>query len=295
MKHSWGALSKGSRPFPAECQSPIRSFSGASPFRDARGPVTGKVRTITVCEPGHSARTNAAVTLPHLASAPHMEFPVRRLARLLLIAPTTLALGATASSAHAQPATTAGGASAPANTEPTMRAAVRRLADKHGLWASLGVGRGAASLDCDACATATTRAYSIQGTLGIRLSPRFLVGAETFAWLDVMGGHADRVAKGTYLVARGYRAAKSKLFLQTGVGLASFEVNDGEVKFRTRSPSLSLTGGYDWRIDRMTITPAITAVGSSGGHLKSDKTGNSIADDARLGLLRATISLSWFR
>ena len=176
-----------------------------------------------------------------------------------------------------------------------MRAAVRRLADKHGVWASLGVGRGAASLDCNACAPSTRSAYSIEGTLGIRLSPRFLVGAATFGWFDVMGGEADRIARGTYLVARGYRSAKSKLFLQTGAGIASFEVNDGKVKFRTRSPSLSLTGGYDWRIDQITITPAITAVGSTGGHLTSDRTGNSIADDARLGLLRATVSLSWFR
>jgi len=176
-----------------------------------------------------------------------------------------------------------------------MRAAVRRLADKHGVWASLGVGRGAASLDCDACAGKTERAYSVQGTLGIRLSERFLMGAETFAWLDVMGGEADRVAKGTYLVARGYMSNSSKLFLQAGGGIASFEVNDGEVKFRTRSPSVSLTGGYDWHVESITITPALTAVGSLGGDLKSDKTGNAIADDARLGLLRATISLSWFR
>jgi len=219
----------------------------------------------------------------------------RRIARLLSIAPTFLVLGAITEATHAQPAPAAGSVPTPASAEPTMRAAVRRLADKHGVWASLGVGRGAASLDCAACATSTTRAYSIEGTLGIRLSPRFLVGAETFGWLDVMGGEADRIAKGTYLVARGYRSAKSKLFVQAGAGIASFEVNDGEVKFRTRSPSLALTSGYDWRIDQITITPAITAVGSTGGRLESDRTGNSIADDARLGLLRATISLSWFR
>lgn len=218
----------------------------------------------------------------------------RRIARLLLLAPTIL-LGALPDAIRAQPAPAAGSVSAPANAEPTMRAAVRRLADRHGVWATIGVGRGAASLNCAACATSTTRAYSIEGTLGIRLSPRFLVGAQMFGWLDVMGGEADRIAKGTYLVARGYRNPKSKLFLQTGAGIASFEVNDGEVKFRTRSPSLTLTGGYDWRVDQITITPAITAVGSTGGRLKSDKTGNSIADDARLGLLRATVSLSWFR
>ena len=219
----------------------------------------------------------------------------RRIARLLSIAPTVLLLAAVAEATHAQPATAAGSVPTPANAEPTLRAAVRRLADKHGVWASLGVGRGAASLDCAACTTSSTRAYSIEGTAGVRLSPRFLVGAETFGWLDVIGGEADRIARGTYLVARGYRSAKSKLFLQAGAGIASFEVNDGEVKFRTRSPSLQLTSGYDWRIDEITLTPAITAVGSTGGHLKSDRTGNSIADDARLGLLRATVSLSWFR
>ena len=219
----------------------------------------------------------------------------RRIFRLLSIAPTYLLANAMAAPTHAQPTPAAGSVPTPANAEPTVRAAVRRLADKRGVWASVGVGRGTASLHCDACATSMTRAYSIEATLGIRLSPRFLAGAQTFGWLDVMGGQADRIARGTYLVARGYRSAKSKLFVQAGAGIASFEVNDGEVKFRTRSPSLSLSGGYDWRIDRITITPAITAVASSGGHLKSDKTGNSIADNARLGLLRATVSLSWFR
>lgn len=229
---------------------------------------------------------------PTLLQSSDMEFDVRRFVRLLVFSPTTIAILSAAVSAQPQ-ATTGSTSAAPA--EPTMRAAVRRLADKHGLWASLGVGRGAATLDCGACSTETTPAYSIQGTLGIRLSPQFLIGAETFAWLDVMGGQADRVARGTYLVARGYRSSKSKMFLQLGAGIASFTVDDGEVEFKTRSPSLSLTGGYDWKIDRITITPAITAVGSIGGKFKSDKTGNSIADDARLGVLRGTISLSWFR
>jgi len=220
---------------------------------------------------------------------------VRRVHCLLLVAPLVGVTVGFPVRARAQPAPASGSVATNSTTELTMRAAVRRLADEHGVWASLGVGRGAASLDCDACASATTRAYSLQGTLGIRLSPRVLVGAETFAWLDVMGGQADRVAKGTYLVARGYRSVASKVFLQAGAGIASFEVNDGEVRFRTSSPSLSLTGGTDWRIDQITITPAIGAVGSIGGHLKSNKTGNSIADDARLGVLRATISLSWFR
>ena len=217
----------------------------------------------------------------------------RRLVRSLCIAPAFIAICAMVQPAFAQAAPPVGG-SAP-NAEPTMRAAVRRLADKYGVWLSVGAGRGAASLDCDACASSTARAYSLEGTVGVRLSPRYLLGVHTFGWLDVMGGEADRVAKGTYLMVRGYRSPTSRLFLQTGAGVASYELDDGDVKFFTRSPSLALTGGYDWRFEQITITPAITVIGSTGGQFKSDKTGNSIADDARLGLLRATISLSWFR
>ena len=79
------------------------------------------------------------------------------------------------------------------------------------------------------------------------------------------------------------------------VGIAGCQLKDVGVTFATRSPSASFTAGYDWRLDGFRVTPSLTAVASSGGRLTSDKTGNSIADNARLGMLRTSVALSWYR
>ena len=115
-------------------------------------------------------------------------------------------------------------------------------------------------------------------------------------WLDVIGrGGVDRIARGTYLIAHLYGFGSSRAFLQGGLGVASFRVTDGDVGFKTRSPSLSLGAGYDWRMGGLTATPMIAAIMSTGGRLTSDRTGNAITENARLGLLRSSVSLSWFR
>ncbi len=227
-----------------------------------------------------------------LSAAQRPSLPVvlaRSVALALLLA--LVALSALSDLARAQSASTT---TSPA-AEPSVGAALRRSADRHGLWGSIGLGRGSAGISCEACANETTRAYSLQGTIGLRVSPRFLVGAETFAWLDVIGGGVDRIARGTYLVARAYPFQSSRIFLNGGLGVASFQVNDGEVAFKTQSPSLSLAAGFDWAVGGLTISPSIAAITSTGGRLNSDRTGNAITENARLGLLRSSVALSWFR
>ncbi len=210
---------------------------------------------------------------------------------LLLVAPPA----ATQSAPTSGSASTSSAGSTAVAADDGVVAALRRSADRHGLWGTLGLGRASAGLNCDACARESTRAYALHGAIGIRLSSRFLVGAESFAWLDVIGGGVDRIARGTYLIARSYPFSSSRLFLHGGLGVASFQVNDGEVAFLTRSPSLALSAGYDWPVGGLTVTPAITALTSTGGRLNSDRTGNAITENARLGLLRTSVALSWFR
>ena len=216
------------------------------------------------------------------------------LARSLALA-LFLALTVLAQLAHGQSAPPASVSATASPRDQSVGGALRRSADRHGLWGSIGLGRASAGLHCDVCARETTRAYALHGTVGVRLSPRFLVGAETFAWLDVIGGGVDRIARGTYLIGRSYLFEGSPLFLTGGLGVASFQVTDGEVAFATRSPSLSLTAGYDWRIGEITLTPSIGAVTSTGGRLNSDRTSNAVTDNARIGLLRTSLALSWFR
>ncbi len=205
--------------------------------------------------------------------------------------------------AHAQASTTpstpkptapATAAGPDADKDESVGGALKRSADRHGLWGSLGLGRGSAGLSCSTCAGETTKAYSLTGTIGLRVTPKFLVGVESFAWLDVVGGGVDRIARGTYLIARSYPFS-SRVFVHGGLGVASFEVNDGEVAFSTRSPSMSLGLGFDWRLGGFTLTPAITAIMSTGGPLTSDRTNNAVTDNAQLGMLRTSVALSWFR
>lgn len=212
----------------------------------------------------------------------------------------TAATSATASASTAAGASnaspkTANKAPVPPKTETSIGGAIRQSADRHGLWGSVGLGRAGAGLQCNACVRETTHAYAVHGIIGIRLSSRFLVGAESFGWMDVMGGGTDRVARGTYLIARTYPFEGSSMFLHGGLGQASFHTTDGEVAFTTRSPSLSLSAGYDWRVGEFTLTPALTAVTSTGGKLTSDRTDNAVTDNARLRMLRTSVAISWFR
>ncbi len=178
---------------------------------------------------------------------------------------------------------------------PTVRSALSHLADKHGLWGSLGLGRASGSLRCEACAKGATYAYAGHASIGWRLSPALLVGAETLAWFDVLGGGVDRIVRGTYVVGRSYLTANRRLFVHGGLGVASYTINDGDLAFRTQSPSASLAMGYDWRLRTMVLTPSIAAVASTGGPLRSDRTENAIAENARIGLLRTSFALSWYR
>ncbi len=192
--------------------------------------------------------------------------------------------------ASAQTAPTAQSAS-----EPSLRRALSHLADTHGLWGSFGVGRASAGLSCDVCSRDQNYAYLLSGQVGIQLAPRLLAGVETFAWLDVMGGGVDRIARGTFAMARIYPAGRSKLFVHGGAGLASYTINDGELGFRTKSAALALSTGVDWRVRQMVLTPTLGAVGSIGGDLHSDRTENPVDAHARLQMLRTSLSITWFR
>lgn len=220
-----------------------------------------------------------------------------RIARVAVALLLTLAATRTV---DAQPAPPRAGpppssADTPSASAPSIADALRHTADRLGLWGSVGLGRASAGLSCSTCADESTRAYALEGKIGVRLTSRFFMGAETFAWLDVFGNGIDRIARGSYIVARLYPLAQHRLFVHGGLGVASFRVYDDEIGFMTRSPSMSLATGYDWRIGNAIVTPAIAAVASTGGELRSSRTSNAVDDNARLTMLRTSVSFSWFR
>lgn len=168
------------------------------------------------------------------------------------------------------------------------------LARRIGLWASAGGGRGTAGLHCDACRPDAAPAFTMHAAIGGRPHPRFHVGVETWAWLDVIGNGVDRTARGTQLIARHYPSTRRSWFVTGGVGTSRFGVDDGDARFSASSPALSLGGGWDLPFRGVVLSPTLVMTSSTGGALRSDRTGNPVADDARLGFWRGTVAVTWF-
>jgi len=210
----------------------------------------------------------------------------------VLLAALTLALllvsPAWAQSAPAQPSSS--GLATPAALKRDASALARTI----GLWASAGGGRGTAGLHCEACRPDAAPAFTVHAAIGGRPHPRFHVGVETWAWLDVIGDGVDRTARGTQVIARHYPSARRSLFVTAGLGTSRFGVDDGDARFSASSPALSIGGGWDLPFRGVVLSPTLVMSTSTGGALRSGRTGNPVAQDARLGFWRGTVAITWF-
>ncbi len=182
-----------------------------------------------------------------------------------------------------------------ATKPPSIGAALNHTAAQIGLWGAIGIGRGSAGLHCTTCTDESRKAYVVDGSIGVRVAPRLLLSADSYAWIDVFGGGIDRVSRGTHLTARVYPAARSSIFLAGGAGVASFRVTDGAAGFTTKSPSVLLGAGYEWRTANVVLSPTVSVVASTGGRLRSNITNNTINENARLMMLRTSIAFAWHK
>ncbi len=187
-----------------------------------------------------------------------------------------------------------------ARTEPRLAtpAAIARdarsFAQRVGLWASAGGGRGSAGLQCASCRSDVTPAFMGHLAVGGTPHARFHVGVETWMWLDVIGNGVDRLARGTQVIARHYPSSERALFVIGGLGTSRFSVDDGDARFDASSPALSLGLGWDVPFRGVILSPSLSMVSSTGGALTSNRTGNVAADNARLGMWRSTLAITWF-
>ncbi len=233
----------------------------------------------------------APLTLPRRAVATMWLLPRAVLTVALLIGSVTAAHELQAQSRSATDST----GSAPRLATPGAIARdARAFAKRVGLWGAVGVGRGSAGLRCAACQSDQTAAFAGTLSIGGRPHPRFHVGIETWAWLDVIGNGVDRMARGTQLIARHYPLANRAMHVTGGAGTSRFSVDDGNTRFDATSPALTLGLGWDVPYRGVLLSPAISVVASTGGALASRRTGNNVADNASLGLWRSTLSITWF-
>jgi len=179
-------------------------------------------------------------------------------------------------------------------TPAALKRDATTLARRVGLWASAGGGRGSAGLHCAACRSDAAPALTMHAAIGGRPHARFHIGVETWAWLDVIGNGVDRLARGTQVIARHYPSARRPLFVSGGLGTSHFGVDDGNARFTASSPALSIGGGWEVPFRGVVLSPALVLTTSTGGALRSDRTGNAVADNARLGFWRGTVAITWF-
>ena len=208
----------------------------------------------------------------------------------LLLTAILTALWPLAATAQPTRDSTSGGLATPAAIRRDASAFARRV----GLWASAGLGRGSAGLTCPACQDTQTPALTAQFAVGGRVRERFHVGVALWSWLDVVGDGVDRTARGLEVIARHYPSRDSRWFLTGGLGTSRFAIDDGDARFHAAAPALSLGLGWDLPMRGVVLSPMLAITSSTGGPLRSDRTGNAIAEDARLGLWRTTLSITWF-
>jgi hypothetical protein len=125
---------------------------------------------------------------------------------------------------------------------------------REGFWISFGFGYG--SLGCNDCDSEDRisggSAYlRMGGTLGQRL----LIGGEANAWSRTEGNVEVSIANiGPVLIF--YPAADGGLYLKAGAGLASAEVQWGNVTGEQTGAGITLGIGYDARVARgFALTP----------------------------------------
>lgn len=131
---------------------------------------------------------------------------------------------------------------------------------REGFWFSGGLGVG--SLGCEDCDDRDT-SVSADLALGGTLSPRFLIGGGTSAWVKEEDGLTLTVATLEARV-RFYPRAASGFFLTGGLGFGTIRVDFEDGDESENGVGLTLGLGWDLRVGRnVSLTPYWTGTGIS--------------------------------
>lgn len=143
---------------------------------------------------------------------------------------------------------------------------------RHGFWAALGLGYGANSLSCsggcdfnsEAKGGATTVALKMGGTPKSTLR----LGGEVNLWVKDVSGVTESVGN-ISAVAYLYPSPRSGFFVKGGVGLASFQLSQGNSTASADGPGFLAGLGYDIRLSRkIALTPVANVYYGHDGDLK---------------------------
>jgi len=145
-----------------------------------------------------------------------------------------------------------------------------------GIYASVGVGYGSATVSCGQCGD-TDRAGDLTGFLNIggALSQSFLLGVEVTGWSKVTSNNDNRAMGTVNGVATWYPSTREGFFLKGGVGWGYLYGDQETVSSGIQSLSEGGVGyqlglGYDIRLERnLSVTAVVNFYGGNVGDVLS--------------------------
>lgn len=147
---------------------------------------------------------------------------------------------------------------------------------REGFWGALGLGYGANSMSCsggcaftpDAKGGAVTASVKMGGTPKSNLR----LGGEVNVWVKNVGGVTETVGNISG-AAYFYPAPRSGFFVKGGLGLASFQLTQGNSSISADGLGLLTGVGYDVRLSqKVSLTPVVNVYVGNDGDLKSGST-----------------------
>jgi len=128
---------------------------------------------------------------------------------------------------------------------------------REGFWGAIAFGYGHADLTASPAFADSARGGSVavDMKLGGTLSPTVRLGGEVNVWVNDVGGLTESVGNFS-AAAYFYPAPRSGFFVKGGVGLASFQLSQGNASSTTTGFGLLGGVGYDIRLGgKVSLTP----------------------------------------
>ncbi len=162
---------------------------------------------------------------------------------------------------------------------------------RQGLWAGLGLGRGAGRIGCAICRGDRETDLSGYVRFGATVSPQFLLGGEVDHWRRSSEDLSERITS-YQAVAYWYPGLRGAFYVKGGLGVVTYRAEDEADLLRADALGGQVGVGYELRVARsFSFTPYVNLIGSSKGDLKLNAA--PITDDANVSLFQFGVGLTW--
>jgi hypothetical protein len=164
---------------------------------------------------------------------------------------------------------------------------------RKGMWFGFGGGVGFAKTPCTDCVNGRSRGAWGYARLGGTLSPHVRLGGDATLWVYSKSGLTQTLGVGSFIASL-YPFATAGLFVQLGIGGATYRAKDGPNSLTAIAPAASVGLGLDLRVGRtLSITPFLKGMRTTAVSYKLNGTTESTGQNVKFSLLQAGLGLSF--